>query len=182
MLFSLSLGQVLLLQRNYTKPSVNSPSNSSTPNKTLYFSNRHSSTTSDSNSRPACPSTAPAPHSTTSRTPSPIDTTRSRKATSKCAQVSLSLPHAAASHPRCLCLENGATLESIRESFTNTIDELNRELLAIKEAYDQLDDEKQQLADELHRRTAALDAKRPIGMLVGWSRRKRGRDEELCLL
>jgi hypothetical protein len=66
----------------------------------------------------------------------------------------------------CVCVENGTILESIRDSFTNTINELNRELMAMKEAYDQLDDEKQQLADELQRRTTELEGKRSIGMLV----------------
>ncbi|UJR33572.1 hypothetical protein I4U23_021010 [Adineta vaga] len=41
--------------------------------------------------------------------------------------------------------ENSRNVETIRESYVNTVDELNRELLAMKEAYDQLDAEKQSM-------------------------------------
>ena len=58
-------------------------------------------------------------------------------------------------------------LESIRESYTNTVNELNQELQAMKEAYEQLDGEKQDLVDELEKRDAVIDqepTKETIGM------------------
>ena len=45
------------------------------------------------------------------------------------------------------------TLEDIRQSYTNTVNELNQELSALKEAYDQLDNEKQALTEELEQRS-----------------------------
>jgi hypothetical protein len=39
----------------------------------------------------------------------------------------------------------------------NTVNELNQELLAMKEAYDQLDTEKQGLITELEKRLAQVD-------------------------
>ncbi len=39
----------------------------------------------------------------------------------------------------------------IKESYINTINELNQEILVLKEAYDQLDSEKQVLLDELEK-------------------------------
>ena len=42
-------------------------------------------------------------------------------------------------------LESSNNLESIRQSYMNTVNELNQELLAMKEAYEQLDAEKQRL-------------------------------------
>ncbi len=49
-------------------------------------------------------------------------------------------------------IESATNLETIKESYTNTVNELNQELLAMKEAYDQLDAEKQILMDELEKR------------------------------
>ncbi|CAF3671069.1 unnamed protein product [Adineta steineri] len=47
--------------------------------------------------------------------------------------------------------ESTTNLESIRESYVNTIDELNKELNAMKEAYDRIDNEKQLLNDEIEK-------------------------------
>ncbi len=48
-------------------------------------------------------------------------------------------------------------MESIRQSYMNTVNELNQELLAMKEAYEQLDREKQGLIDELEKRPVEVD-------------------------
>ncbi len=48
-------------------------------------------------------------------------------------------------------------MESIRQSYMNTVNELNQELLAMKEAYEQLDAEKQGLTSELEKRSVAVD-------------------------
>ncbi|CAF4306265.1 unnamed protein product, partial [Adineta steineri] len=45
--------------------------------------------------------------------------------------------------------ESGNNMESIRQSYLNTVNELNQELLAMKEQYDQLDAEKHILNDKL---------------------------------
>ena len=45
-------------------------------------------------------------------------------------------------------------MESIQQSYVNTVNELNQELLAIKEAYEQVDSEKQLLNSELEKRSA----------------------------
>lgn len=47
-------------------------------------------------------------------------------------------------------------MESIKESYTNTVSELNQELLAMKEAYQELDNEKQSLIVELDKRSAEV--------------------------
>ena len=41
----------------------------------------------------------------------------------------------------------------------NTVNELNQELLALKEAYEQLDTEKQDLISELEQRSVQVDQK-----------------------
>ena len=51
-------------------------------------------------------------------------------------------------------------LESIRESYVNTVNELNQELQAIKEAYTQLDAEKQELANELEKQVSLVEQER----------------------
>ncbi|CAF4962655.1 unnamed protein product, partial [Rotaria socialis] len=51
----------------------------------------------------------------------------------------------------------GTNLETIKESYVNTIDELSQELAVIKSRYEQLDADKQRLSDELERRTAEFD-------------------------
>jgi hypothetical protein len=64
-------------------------------------------------------------------------------------------------------LESTNNLESIKESYTNTINELDQELLAMKEAYEQLDAEKQVRLSELEKRPVEIDeeaAKQVIGM------------------
>lgn len=45
-------------------------------------------------------------------------------------------------------------MESIRQTFVNTVNELNQELLTLKEAYEQLAAEKQDLVTELEKRSA----------------------------
>ena len=50
-----------------------------------------------------------------------------------------------------VCIESTTDLEAIKQSYINTIDELNQEILVLKEAYDQLDSEKQALLDELEK-------------------------------
>ena len=65
-------------------------------------------------------------------------------------------------------LESASSLEAIKQSYINTVNELNQELLAMKEAYDQLDTEKQALVDELEKRSVEIDqneVKRITGML-----------------
>ncbi len=49
-------------------------------------------------------------------------------------------------------IESATNLETIKESYTNTVNELNQELLAMKEAYDELDAQKQVLMNELEKR------------------------------
>jgi hypothetical protein len=65
------------------------------------------------------------------------------------------------------CLESTSHLELVKESYMNTMDELNRELLTMKEAYAQLDTEKQVLITELEKRPVQTDpehVKQTIGM------------------
>ncbi|UJR13672.1 hypothetical protein I4U23_000684, partial [Adineta vaga] len=45
--------------------------------------------------------------------------------------------------------ESEANMESIRQSYTNTVNELNQELMAMQEQYEKLDAEKQSLNDQL---------------------------------
>ncbi len=54
-------------------------------------------------------------------------------------------------------IESSHNLESIRQSYLNTVNELNQELLAMKEAYEQLDSEKQGLVNELEKRPLEVD-------------------------
>ncbi len=64
-------------------------------------------------------------------------------------------------------LQPSDNIESIRESHINTVDELNRQLLAMKEAYEQLDTEKQVLISELEKRPVEVDqeqARQSVGM------------------
>jgi chromosome segregation ATPase len=65
-------------------------------------------------------------------------------------------------------LRSDDNLESIRQSYMNTVNELTQELLAMKEAYDQLDTEKQYLISELEKRPVEVDQDqitRTAGML-----------------
>ncbi|CAF2189339.1 unnamed protein product, partial [Rotaria magnacalcarata] len=57
-------------------------------------------------------------------------------------------------------LKSGTNLEAIKESYVNTIDEVNEELAVIKSRCEQLDAEKQRLSDELERRTTEFDRDR----------------------
>lgn len=50
-------------------------------------------------------------------------------------------------------LQSNEHLQSIRQPYINTIDTLNQELLSIKEAYDQLDQQNQVLADRLEQQS-----------------------------
>jgi hypothetical protein len=51
-------------------------------------------------------------------------------------------------------------MESIRQSYINTVNELNQELLAVKDAYEQLDAEKEFLNRELEKRSADANHER----------------------
>ena len=69
-------------------------------------------------------------------------------------------------------LPSNDDLESIRQTYGNTMNQLNQELLAMKEAYNQLDTEKQALVDELEKRSVEIDrneAKRTTGMFSAFS-------------
>ena len=66
-------------------------------------------------------------------------------------------------------------MESIRQSYINTVNELNQELLAMKEAYEQLDNEKQNLVGELEKQM-----KSAIGMFSSF--RNRLYDTRFCVL
>ena len=55
-------------------------------------------------------------------------------------------------------LSSVGDLESIRQSYTNTVNALNQELLAMKEAYDRLSTENQDLASELEKRLAETES------------------------
>ena len=71
-------------------------------------------------------------------------------------------------------VESVNSFESIRESYVNQVNELNEELLAMKEAYDQLDAEKQLLTNELEKRSieSGRDQVRPsIGMFCCYLQR-----------
>ena len=66
-------------------------------------------------------------------------------------------------------LRSSDNTESIRETYMNTVNNLNQELLAMKDAYDQLDNEKQLLANTLQQRGSEVDqeaGRRAIGMFV----------------
>ncbi|CAF3634115.1 unnamed protein product, partial [Rotaria sordida] len=56
-----------------------------------------------------------------------------------------------------LCSESTSNLESILESYMNTINELNQELLVMKKQCEELDAEKQLLTDELQKRPVDID-------------------------
>jgi Fe2+ transport system protein B len=64
-------------------------------------------------------------------------------------------------------LESSNNMESIRESFVNTINELNQELLVMKQAYDEIDVENQRLTNELEKQPIQVDqqqVKQSVGM------------------
>ena len=68
-----------------------------------------------------------------------------------------------------LSIESNDTLESIRQEYMNTVNELTQELLAMKEAYEQVDSEKQNLINELEKRPIAAtqeQAEQPIGISI----------------
>ncbi len=65
-----------------------------------------------------------------------------------------------------MSIEPGDNLESIRQSYMNTVNELNQELLAMKEAYEQLDAEKQGLISELEKRSIGVDQE-PVRQTIG---------------
>ncbi|CAF4574639.1 unnamed protein product, partial [Rotaria magnacalcarata] len=56
--------------------------------------------------------------------------------------------------------ESTTNLDTIKDSYANTIDELNEELVVTKSRCEQLDAEKQRLSDELERRTTEFDRDR----------------------
>ena len=59
------------------------------------------------------------------------------------------------------------TAESIQESYTNTVNNLNQELLALREAYDQVNSEKQALTNELEQRVALGNDQEPTRQTIG---------------
>jgi chromosome segregation ATPase len=66
-------------------------------------------------------------------------------------------------------LQSRANTESIQQFYMNTVNELNQELLAMKEAYNELDTEKQVLANELEKQSAemrAAQARQTFGMFL----------------
>jgi FtsZ-binding cell division protein ZapB len=65
-----------------------------------------------------------------------------------------------------LSVESYDNTESIKQSYINTVNELNQELLTMKEAYEQLDSEKQDLINELEKRPVKLDEE-PIRETIG---------------
>ena len=78
-------------------------------------------------------------------------------------------------------VESANNLESIRESYINTVNELNQELLVMKEAYEQLDAEKQLLSNELDRRpleNGQSQGKQTIGILLLFY----SADHDICFL
>jgi hypothetical protein len=70
-----------------------------------------------------------------------------------------------------LSVESTENIESIRQSYVNTVNELNQELLAMKERCEQLDEEKQFLNSELEKRSADANQERvqeTTGKLLSW--------------
>ncbi|CAF4111061.1 unnamed protein product, partial [Rotaria sordida] len=60
-----------------------------------------------------------------------------------------------------LCSESTSNLESIQQSYINTIDELNQELLVMKKQCEDLDTEKQVLSNELEKQSVEVDQNYP---------------------
>ncbi len=54
-------------------------------------------------------------------------------------------------------IESTNNLEAIKQSYMNTINDLNQELLTMKDAYDELDKENQGLVDKPEKRPAEVD-------------------------
>ncbi|CAF4691400.1 unnamed protein product, partial [Rotaria sp. Silwood2] len=59
-----------------------------------------------------------------------------------------------------LRLESENNMESIRQSYINTVNELNEELLAMKEQYEQIDAEKQFLTNQLENQSIIINQDR----------------------
>lgn len=53
-------------------------------------------------------------------------------------------------------IESMTNLETIKESYVNAIDELNKELLTIKKQLDEVNVERQRLVDELDKQTSEI--------------------------
>ena len=51
-------------------------------------------------------------------------------------------------------------LETTKQSYMNTIDELNQQLVEMKEAYNQLDTDRQNLFNELEKQSLAVEQDR----------------------
>ena len=65
-------------------------------------------------------------------------------------------------------LQSEENIESMRQTYMNTVNELNQKLLAMKQAYDLVDNEKQVLVSELEQRSIEADrnqARQTSGML-----------------
>lgn len=54
-------------------------------------------------------------------------------------------------------IESDENMQAMRESYNNTMNHLNQELLAMKETCDQLNTERQTLIGELQQRTTELN-------------------------
>ncbi len=67
------------------------------------------------------------------------------------------------------CIESAIDLETIKQSYSNAVNELNQELLAMKEAYEQADAEKQFLISELDKRPVDLDREQGTGNFYSFS-------------
>jgi transketolase len=68
-----------------------------------------------------------------------------------------------------LSVESTNNLETIKQSYMNTVNELTQELLAMKEAFNELDAEKQVLANELEKQSTELraeQARQTFGMFL----------------
>ncbi|CAF1375878.1 unnamed protein product, partial [Rotaria sordida] len=65
-----------------------------------------------------------------------------------------------------LCSESTSNLESIQQSYINTIDELNQELFVMKKQCEDLDAEKQVLSNELEKQYAKIDQAYPKQTIV----------------
>jgi hypothetical protein len=66
-------------------------------------------------------------------------------------------------------VESTNDIESVREFYINVVNELNQQVSNMKAAYEQIDAEKQRLADELEKQAIEIDpeqSKQMIGMII----------------
>lgn len=57
-------------------------------------------------------------------------------------------------------------METVKQTYVNTIQELNQQLLAMKEAYEKINTEKEDLVGELEKRSM-VTAQAPIVEIIG---------------